>query len=196
MDQWKGWMFLPPVFRWACSEIKQTVASLAWIQEAVSWSGEENLSLLYIVWVVLNPAEQLYEDKPFSHFNPQVSFMYSTFSSCSGDLQEQDLVSCTETSAVGSSFACVQISSQLKWAHCLKAHGGDGHVNCWFFFQSSLAIQQATLCMGLTFKQGYNLVALRFLEEQKHVSSSVQNVQSWFYSKKERTWSGSSNLYF
>lgn len=32
--------------------------------------------------------------------------------------------------------------------------------------------------MGLTFKQGYNLVALRFLEEQKHVSSSVQNVQS------------------
>lgn len=88
--------------------------------------------------------------------------------------------------AVGSSFACVQICSQLKWACCIKTHSGEMGTISWVFFQSSLDIQQATLCMGLTFKQGYNLVALRFLEEPKDVSSSVQNVQSWFYSKKER----------
>lgn len=89
--------------------------------------------------------------------------------------------------AVGSSFACVQMCSQLKWARCLKAQSWWRFAQLiGVFFQSSLAIQQATLCMGLTFKRGYNLAALRFLEGQKHVSSSVQNVHSWFHSKTER----------
>lgn len=186
-------MFLLPVFKWAYNNIKQTLASLAWVQETVSQSGEENLSLLYIMWVVLNLAKHVYEDKPFSHFNPQVSSMCSTFSSCSGVLQEQDLVSCNETSAMGHCCRfflclCADMLSCKMSSLCLKAQS-------WWrwaqlvgvLFQSSLAIQQATLCMGLTFQQGYiALVAFRFLEEQKHVSSSVQNVQSWFYSKKER----------
>lgn len=69
-------MFLPPIVKWSCYEIKQTIASPPWVWEAVSRFGEENLSLLYIIWVDLNPAKHLCKVETFSLF--KLSLMLST----------------------------------------------------------------------------------------------------------------------